>query len=129
MLETDDEELQANSRPATTIRSYGMDLLRWWRFLSGWGVAWDRVSRRDARDFARWMQIASKGSRVHWRHPASGEGPSEALKRPAAGVPNPGATFTIGDAVFVRTKNATTAGTRDDQGTLRHFSQAEHRAF
>jgi hypothetical protein len=28
-------ELQACSRPATTIRSYGMDLLRWWRFLAG----------------------------------------------------------------------------------------------
>jgi len=41
----------------------------------------------------------------------------------------PGATFTIGDAVFVRTKNATTAATRDEQGTLRHFGQAEHRAF
>lgn len=41
----------------------------------------------------------------------------------------PGATFTIGDAVFVRTKSATTAGARDEQGTLRHFGQAEHRAF
>ncbi|MEW1824155.1 tyrosine-type recombinase/integrase [Streptomyces sp. NPDC088196] len=82
-------ELQANSRPATTIRSYGMDLLRWWRFLSGWGVAWDRASRRDARDFARWMQIAPKASRVHWRHRASGERPLEPVTRPAAGVPNP----------------------------------------
>ncbi|MFH9067610.1 integrase [Streptomyces coeruleorubidus] len=67
-------ELQANSRPATTIPSCGMDLLRWWRFLSGWGVAWDRVSRQDARDFARWMQIAPKVSRVHWRHRASVRG-------------------------------------------------------
>jgi hypothetical protein len=25
-------ELQAASRPATTVRSYGMDLLRWFRF-------------------------------------------------------------------------------------------------
>jgi hypothetical protein len=65
-----------------------MVLLRWWRFLSGWGVAWDRVSRRDVRDFASWMQTAPKVSRVHWRHRASDEGPSEALKRPAAGVPN-----------------------------------------
>uniref|UniRef100_UPI001ABF7C72 site-specific integrase n=1 Tax=Streptomyces africanus TaxID=231024 RepID=UPI001ABF7C72 len=82
-------ELQASSRPATTIRSYGMDLLRWWRFLSGWDVAWNRASRRDARDFARWMQIAPKVSRAHWRHRASGEGPAEALTRPSAGVPNP----------------------------------------
>ncbi|WP_328784890.1 tyrosine-type recombinase/integrase [Streptomyces canus] len=41
----------------------------------------------------------------------------------------PGASFTFGDAVFVRTKNATTAGARDEQGALRHFGQAEHRAF
>jgi hypothetical protein len=60
-VETFFAELQADSRPTTTIRSYGMALLRWWRFLSGWGVAWDRVSRRDARDFARWMPIAPKG--------------------------------------------------------------------
>ncbi|MGY0063643.1 site-specific integrase [Streptomyces sp. LZ34] len=53
-------ELQACSRLATTIRSYGMDLLRWWRFLSGWGVAWERATRVDARDFARWMRIAPK---------------------------------------------------------------------
>ncbi|MFD3519989.1 hypothetical protein [Streptomyces sp. NPDC058653] len=26
-------ELQACARPLTTICSYGMDLLRWWRFL------------------------------------------------------------------------------------------------
>ncbi|RFC70921.1 PIG-L family deacetylase [Streptomyces sp. AcE210] len=41
-------ELQACGRPASTIRSYGMDLLRWWRFLAGWGLAWDRVTRVDA---------------------------------------------------------------------------------
>ncbi|MFE1885240.1 tyrosine-type recombinase/integrase [Streptomyces diastatochromogenes] len=81
-------ELQANSRSVTTIRSYGMDLLRWWRFLSGWGVTWDEVTRRDARDFARWMQIVPKASRVHWRHRASSEGTSEPVTRAAAGVPN-----------------------------------------
>jgi hypothetical protein len=52
------DELQACSRPATTIRSYGMDLLRWWRFLAGWEVDWDRATRQHARAFARWMQIA-----------------------------------------------------------------------
>ena len=66
-----------------------MDLLRWWRFWSGGGVAGDRVGRRDARDFARWMQIAPKVSGVHWRRRASDEGPAEALTRPAAVVPNP----------------------------------------
>ncbi|MEU7363187.1 MULTISPECIES: site-specific integrase [Streptomyces] len=59
--------LQACGRPPSTVRSYGMDLLRWWRFLAGWGVAWDRATRVDARDFARWMQIAPKPVRPHWR--------------------------------------------------------------
>ncbi|MFG3021367.1 integrase [Streptomyces sp. NPDC048254] len=26
-------ELRAEDKPASTVRSYGMDLLRWWRFL------------------------------------------------------------------------------------------------
>ncbi|MFE9468953.1 integrase [Streptomyces virginiae] len=46
-------ELQACSRPASTIRTYGMDLLRWWRFLDGWGLAWHRATRLEGRDFAR----------------------------------------------------------------------------
>ena len=35
-------ELSACGRPATTQRSYGMDLLRWFRFLWAVGVGWDR---------------------------------------------------------------------------------------
>src|SRR4051812_28055126 len=35
-----------------TLRSYGMDLLRWWRFLWAFGIEWDRVVRDDARDLA-----------------------------------------------------------------------------
>ncbi|MFD5786747.1 tyrosine-type recombinase/integrase [Streptomyces sp. NPDC127037] len=80
-------ELQACGRPASTVRSYGMDLLRWWRFLSGWGLKWDRVTRVDARDFARWMQVAPKPVRVHWRHRVSG-GASAPAARPPVGVPN-----------------------------------------
>lgn len=38
-------ELLACDKSAATIRSYGMDLLRWWRFLWGWGIAWDRAVR------------------------------------------------------------------------------------
>jgi acyl carrier protein len=36
-------ELTACGRPATTQRSYGMDLLRWFRFLWALGVAWPRL--------------------------------------------------------------------------------------
>ena len=61
-------ELQAAGRSAATARSYGMDLLRWFRFLWTVGVAWDRATRTEARDFSRWMQMASKPAAVHWRH-------------------------------------------------------------
>src|SRR5450759_5841319 len=38
------KELQAAGRSAATARSYGMDLLRWFRFLWAIGVAWDRAT-------------------------------------------------------------------------------------
>lgn len=31
-------ELLACDKPAATVRSYGMDLLRWWRFLGAWEI-------------------------------------------------------------------------------------------
>ncbi|WP_254389664.1 hypothetical protein [Streptomyces sp. AC550_RSS872] len=83
-------DLQAAGKPATTIRSFGMDLLRWWRVLWVLDVQWDRVSRVEARDFARWMQIADKPVRVHWRH--RGKETIAAARKPgspAPGTPNP----------------------------------------
>ena len=73
-------ELQAAGRSPATTRSYGMDLLRWFRFLWAVGVAWDRATRAEARDFCRWLQVATKPSRVHWRHRdgASGAQPAAA---------------------------------------------------
>jgi site-specific recombinase XerD len=58
-------DLLAAGRSEATIRSYGMDLLRWLRFLAGVGVAWDQAGRVEARDFLRWMQVSGKppGSR------------------------------------------------------------------
>lgn len=61
-------ELQAADRSPGTIRSYGHDLLRWWRFLAAIGVEWDRATSIEGRDFARWMKLADKPVRVHWRH-------------------------------------------------------------
>jgi hypothetical protein len=45
-----------------------MDLLRWFRFLWALGVVWDQATRVEARDFCRWLQIADKPVRPHWRH-------------------------------------------------------------
>lgn len=50
-------DLLASHTPATTLRSYGNDLLRWWRFLWVLGIEWDRATRTDARDFMLWMQL------------------------------------------------------------------------
>lgn len=46
-------DLQACDRSPATLRSYGMDLLRWFRFLWAVEVEWDRASRGEARDFMR----------------------------------------------------------------------------
>jgi integrase len=60
-------DLQAAGRSGATLRSYGMDLLRWFRFLWAIGVSWDRATRVEARDFCRWLLIAGKPVRSHWR--------------------------------------------------------------
>jgi site-specific recombinase XerD len=60
-------DLQAAGRSAATMRSYGLDLLRWFRFLWAIGVAWDRATRIEARDYCSWMLVAGKPSRSHWR--------------------------------------------------------------
>jgi site-specific recombinase XerD len=76
-------ELAACGRPATTQRSYGMDLLRWFRFLWAIGVRWDQATRVEARDFCRWLQTTRKPTRLHWRYPASaaGSGTAPAVAR------------------------------------------------
>ncbi|HUN32523.1 MAG TPA: site-specific integrase, partial [Trebonia sp.] len=47
-----------------TIRSYGLDLLRWFRFLWAAGVGWKMATRAEARDFCRWMAVAGKPARA-----------------------------------------------------------------
>src|ERR1039457_2925599 len=59
--------LQAAGRSEATVRSYGMDLLRWFRFWRAAGVAWDRAGRAEARDFCRWLLVAGRPVRPHWR--------------------------------------------------------------
>ena len=81
-------ELAACGRPAATHRSYGMVLLRWWRFLRAVGVGWDQATRAEARDFCSWIQLAGKPARPHWRYPGGGA-PGAVTARTAAGTPNP----------------------------------------
>jgi integrase len=66
-------DLLAAGRAGATLRSYGLALLRWFRFCwSDCGVAWDRATRADARDFSCWLQVTGKHCRPHWRSPAGG---------------------------------------------------------
>ena len=73
-------DLQAVGRSQSTVRSYGMDLLRWFRFLWTIGIPWDQATWAEARDFCRWMQLAGKpaGPRRHGggQVPAVGYAPS-----------------------------------------------------
>ena len=41
----------------SSLRSYGLALLRWWRFLAAVEVPWQRAGRIEARDFVLWMRL------------------------------------------------------------------------
>ncbi|QSE85562.1 tyrosine-type recombinase/integrase [Rhodococcus koreensis] len=64
-------DLQARGCSDATIRSYGMDLLRWFRFLWAIDVSWNSATHTEARDFCRWLLLAGKPIRPHWRHPST----------------------------------------------------------
>ena len=61
------QELQASGRSTTTLRSYGMDLLRWFRFCWAIDVRWNRATRVEAREFSRWLRMPGQPVRAHWR--------------------------------------------------------------
>ena len=82
-------ELQACSRPETTQRSYGLALLRWFRFLGAVEVPWDQATRVEARDFCRWIQVARKPVRPHWRHQGEQAAGSRPMPAPGQAPPNP----------------------------------------
>jgi hypothetical protein len=88
-------DLHGRGRPATTQRSYGMALLRWFRFLWAIGVAWDQATRVEARDFSRWIQVVAKPTRPsHWqakpgRAPGVASSPPRAAPARASGAANP----------------------------------------
>lgn len=67
------QDLQARGCSDATVRSYGMDLLRWFRFLWAIDVAWSSATQVEARDFCRWLLIAGRPVRSHWRTASSGE--------------------------------------------------------
>ncbi len=71
-------DLLAAGRAESTVRSYAMDLLRWFRFVWAAEVPWDRATRAEARDFSRWLQVEGKQPRPHWRGRTPAAGPGQA---------------------------------------------------
>jgi integrase len=107
-------ELLAASRAPLTLRSYAMDLLRWWRFLAVVDVCWNQATPVEGRDFSLWIRRASKtravtgpgwdaaaganvGGRNRRRRPQSRrEGVNAGLPgqvNPVTGKPSPGAGY------------------------------------
>ena len=76
-------DLLASGKSELTLRSYSVDLLRWWRFLDAVGVGWDRASRAEARDFSCWIQLTAK-QRLQTSRPRAPR-----LSSKAPGAPNP----------------------------------------
>ena len=79
-------DLQAAGRSPATARSYGLDLLRWFRFLWAIDIEWSRATRAEARDFCRWMLVAGKPSRPHWRSHSKAVGPRSTVEAYAPSV-------------------------------------------
>jgi len=85
-------ELAALGRPAATHRSYGMDLLRWFRFLWAAGVPWDQATRAEARDYCRWIQLTVKPGRQRGQRGGAG-GSAAGAPNPVTGKPAPGRRY------------------------------------
>ncbi|WP_072947477.1 tyrosine-type recombinase/integrase [Rhodococcus koreensis] len=88
-------ELQAAGRSTATQRSYGMDLLRWFRFLSAVEVAWQEATRAEARDFSRWIQMGTKPVRPHWRSSDKPAAATIPTLNPVTGRSSPGRTYAV----------------------------------
>ena len=55
----------------SSLRSYGLALLRWWRFLAVIEVPWQRAGRIEARDFVLWMRLVGPAGRPGGYAPAT----------------------------------------------------------
>lgn len=61
----------ASGSSSSSLRSYGMALLRWWRFLAAVDVPWQRAGRVEARDFVLWMRLVGPSSKQGGYAPAT----------------------------------------------------------
>ncbi|WP_308465555.1 site-specific integrase [Rathayibacter soli] len=61
----------ASGASISSLRSYGLALLRWWRFLAAVDVPWERASHIEARDFVLWMRLVGPAGRSAGYAPAT----------------------------------------------------------
>jgi len=61
----------ASGSSVSSLRSYALALLRWWRFLAAVDVPWERASRVEARDFVLWMRLVGPAGRSAGYAPAT----------------------------------------------------------
>ncbi|GAA0547426.1 site-specific integrase [Paractinoplanes ferrugineus] len=53
-------DLVAQGKSLGTVRTYAYVLQRWWRFLIAVGVAWDRATSAEVRDYVLWLRHTAK---------------------------------------------------------------------
>jgi integrase len=114
-------ELAACGRSGATQRSYGVALLRWFRFCWAAGVDWERASQREARDFCRWLALVARPGRPRR---AAGD------PAPPAGVAPPGTGYAVSVRAHAETVCRRFYDFHRDAGTgpvLNPFPLAEHR--
>ncbi|MFD6065220.1 tyrosine-type recombinase/integrase [Rhodococcus wratislaviensis] len=95
-------DLLACGNSRASCRSYGYDLLRWFRFLAAVGVPWDRAQRAEVRDYVLWLRTAHNPARDRRRPDA----PAAGSLNPRTGKPYLGAGYapaTINHALSVVT--------------------------
>lgn len=61
----------ASGSSVSSLRSYALALLRWWRFLAAIEVPWERAGRVESRDFVLWMRLVGPAGRSAGYAPAT----------------------------------------------------------
>jgi integrase len=93
-------DVLASGSSAASCRSYGYDLLRWFRFLAAVRVSWNRAQRGEVRDFVLWLRSSHNPGRDRRRSDV----PAAGSVNPRTGKPYPAAGYapaTINHALAV----------------------------
>ncbi|MGW1677376.1 tyrosine-type recombinase/integrase [Saccharopolyspora sp. NPDC002376] len=89
----------ARGHAPSSLRSYGYDLLRWWRWLHAVEVDWDKAASVEVRDYVLWLRQTRKPR----RHPRTQSAATAGQINPVTRKKNPGDAY---EARTVRHSNA-----------------------